>query len=350
MLALLAALVLASDPPVNPVVPKDRQVFQRSGRGQTEVPIEVVAPSRIGRLVASARLASGGDELASAELQKTVVGAPDSTSGFSAKLTLPDGGWYRLAISVDGIAGPAEIARVERFGVGEVFVVAGQSNSANSGEEKIPAQDDRVSSFNGKIWKLAADPMPGVQDASSGGSPWPYLGRDLVAAWNVPIAFSSCGYGGTSVHQWQKGANPVRGKKAPLFDGLLQRVQSLGKFRAILWHQGETDAAAGMSTEEYVREFRALHDDLAKDSGFEPTWIVANVSFVPGIERAKMDAIRTAQQQLWKDNVALQGPDTDDLLGDMRHSQDHIHFSKAGLEAHAQRWAERLIALFPKKS
>ncbi len=348
MLALMCALVLASDPPIAIGSPKDRQVFQRADSGLTEIPVEVVAPSRIGRMVATARPTDGGADLASVELQKTKAGSPDSTSGYSATLALPAGGWYRLAISVDGIAGPVEVARIERFGVGEVFVVAGQSNSSNSGEEKIPSLDDRVSSFDGKTWKLAADPMPGVQDASVGGSPWPFLGQELVAAWNVPIAFASCGYGGTSVHQWQKGADPVRGKKASLFDGLLERVKSVGTFRAILWHQGESDAAAGMSTDDYVREFRALHDDLAKDAGFASAWVVANVSFVPGIERAPMEAIRKAQQRLWKDKVALQGPDTDDLLGNLRHSQDHIHFSKAGLEAHAKRWAERLIALFEK--
>lgn len=349
MLALLCALVLASDPPVAIGSPKDRQVFQRADSGMTDVPVQVVAPSGIGRMVATARPTGGGADLASVELKKTKAGSPDSTSGYSATLALPAGGWYRVGISVDGIAGPVELARIERFGVGDVFVVAGQSNSANSGEEKIPSQVDRVSSFDGHTWKLAADPMPGVQDASSGGSPWPYLGQDLVAAWDVPIAFSSCGYGGTSVQQWQKGANPVRGKKASLFDGLLERVKSVGKFRAILWHQGETDAGAGMSTEDYVRAFRALHDDLAKDAGFSITWVVANVSFVPGIERTQMEAIRKAQQRLWQDKVALQGPDTDDLLGDMRHSQDRIHFSKKGLEAHGKRWAERLVALFPKR-
>lgn len=348
MLAFLAcALVLASDPAVTVKSPQERQVIQRTERPTTPVPVEVVAPTGIGRLVASARPTAGGQELASAELVR-VEGARGETSSFTTKLALPPGGWYRLAISVDGIAGPVEVAHVERFGVGEVFVVAGQSNSSNYGEEKIPALDDRVSAFDGESWSMAADPMPGVQDGSAGGSPWVVCGKDLVAAWNVPVAFASCGYGGTSIGQWQKLASPLEGQKLPLYAALAQRVKALGGVRAILWHQGESDANGGVGAAEYVTAFRALRDALAKDTGSTAPWVVANVSFVPGCDAAKMEAIRAAQQTLWKDKLALQGPDTDDLLGALRHSQDKIHFSKKGLEAHGRRWAERLAALFQK--
>jgi hypothetical protein len=346
---LLGALALASGPPLTVTTPAERQVFQRAADSTTSVPIVVVGPTAIGRLVASARPLTGGSELAHAELEKHTGGGPDSTSSFTARLALPDGGWYRLAVSVDGIAGPVEIAHVERFGVGEVFVVAGQSNSSNYGEEKSPSLEDRVSAFDGQRWTLAADPLPGVQDGSRGGSPWPRCGKELVAAWEVPVAFASCGYGGTSIRQWQPDAKPLQGREKPLFSALAQRVTSLGSVRAILWHQGESDAGAGMSSADYVADFLALREALRAATGSEAPWVVANVSFVPGLDAPKMAAIRAAQQKLWKDEVALQGPDTDELLGEMRHSQDKIHFSAKGLEAHAKRWAERLTALFPKR-
>jgi hypothetical protein len=46
-------------------------------------------------------------------------------------------------------------------GVGEVFVVAGQSNSANHGAEKQVTKTKRVSAFDGTGWQLADDPQPG---------------------------------------------------------------------------------------------------------------------------------------------------------------------------------------------
>lgn len=347
MFALFCALALSADPSVTVRVPQERQVIQRADGATTAVLVEVQAHADAGPLMASVAV-PGAETAKPTELAKQPGGSPEATT-FRGRVELPAGGWYRLAISLNGVAGPVEVARVERFGVGEVFVVAGQSNSANSGEERLLSTDDRVSAFDGAAWTLAADPMPGVQDGSDGGSPWPACGALLAKEWNVPIAFASCGFGGTSIGQWQKDAAPIAQKKEPLYAALVQRARALGKFRAILWHQGESDASMGTSTADYASRFRALRDALTKDLGSSPPWIVAHVSFVPDLDAARMQTIRAAQEQLWKEKVALQGPDTDDLLGAMRHSKDRIHFSKAGLEEHGRRWAARILQLFPRK-
>ena len=44
------------------------------------------------------------------------------------------------------------------MGVGDVFVVAGQSNSANHGEKRQTTQTQRVAAFDGKAWRIANDP------------------------------------------------------------------------------------------------------------------------------------------------------------------------------------------------
>ncbi|MBL8860584.1 MAG: hypothetical protein JNK02_01110 [Planctomycetes bacterium] len=346
--ALLLALLPLSDPPISVVSPKENQVVQRADEGPTPVRVEVSAPSGIGRLTASVRPVRGGAEVAAGELSKAIASAAGSSARFETTLQVPAGGWYRLAIQVDGIAGPVEVARVERFGVGEVFLVAGQSNSANSGEVRLESRDERVAAFDGKSWSLAADPLPGVQDRSDGGSPWPVCGAELVRAWNVPVAFASVGYGGSSIAEWQKDAAAKDRSQKNLYAGLLERAQAIGRFRAILWHQGESDANGGTSTPEYVARFQALRAALQKDLGAPVAWVVAQASFVPGCPQPKMDAVRAAQARLWSEKLALQGPDTDDLQGALRHSVDRIHFSQAGLEAHGKRWAERLVALFQK--
>jgi hypothetical protein len=225
---------------------------------------------------------------------------PGPTQRFHGLLELPGGGWYSLAVA--RAQGEPALAEVAFFGVGEVFVVAGQSNSTNFGEERTTIGDDRVAAFDGERWWIASDPMPGVQDTSDGGSPWPLCGELLRKSLGVPVAFASCGFGGTSLKQWQKGF----GEKAGLYDGLLQRVRALGEFRAILWHQGESDAHAGMKAEEYVELFSKLRRDLAADAGRESTWIVARASFVPGLEQGKMDAVRAGQSEIWKQGLALQ--------------------------------------------
>ncbi len=309
--------------------PREFQVFQRDAKDVGRVRVEVTAPDEVGALGAALDLGAGAAKPWLALAMEDLEGPTRRSHGV---IEVPAGGWYALALSAAETS-PA-LASVRQFGVGEVFVVAGQSNSTNSGEERFPSQDARVAAFDGDRWSLAADPMPGVEDHSQGGSPWPLCGKLLREFLDVPVAFAPCGYGGTSIRQWQKEA----GDKLRLYDGLARRVRVLGEFRAILWHQGETDAASGMSKTEYLELFRKLAGDLAQDTGSRAPWIVAQASFVPGIEAAKMDAIRGAQAALWEKGDALRGPNTDELLDDYRHSKDRVHFSKKGLEAHAARW------------
>lgn len=325
----LPALLLAVASSTDIQSPREFQVFQRGPGNVGRVRVEGTCPDEVKGLGALVVLQAGQGPTWHA---LGIDDLPGPTQRFHGVLELPAGGWYSL--SVAPAQGEAALAEVPFFGVGEVFVVAGQSNSTNFGEERTSTPDDRVAAFDGTRWWIAADPMPGVQDTSDGGSPWPLCGELLRKSLGVPVAFASCGYGGTSLKQWQRSAHlPSR-----LYDGLLQRVRALGEYRAILWHQGESDAHAGMKTEEYVELFSNLRRHLADDSGREATWIVAHASFVPGLEQGRMDAIRAAQAEIWKLGLALQGPDTDDLRGPMRHSKDHIHFSRAGLEVHAARW------------
>ena len=89
---------------------------------------------------------------------------------------------------------------VEHVGVGEVFVIAGQSNSANYGEEKQKAASGLVASFDGKTWRPAADPEPGA--GGNGGSFMPLFGDAMAARYQVPIGIVAMGIGSTSVREW----------------------------------------------------------------------------------------------------------------------------------------------------
>lgn len=336
----LPALLLSVASSADIQSPREFQVVQRGSGNVGRVRVEGTCPDDVNLLGALVGLQPG---VAPSWHALEIDDLPGPTQHFHGVLELPAGGWYSL--SVAPAPGEAALAEVLHFGVGEVFVVAGQSNSTNYGEERTPALDDRVAAFDGSRWWIAADPMPGVQDPSQDGSPWPTCGQLLRKSLGVPVAFASCGFGGTSLRQWQKGGEfENQGEKVRLYDGLLQRVRALGEFRAILWHQGESDASRGMNTEEYVELFSKLRRDLAADSGHEAPWIVARAAFVPGLAREKMAAIRAAQTEIWKLGLALQGPDTDDLQGDLRHSRDHIHFSRTGLEVHAARWFAHIWA------
>jgi hypothetical protein len=53
--------------------------------------------------------------------------------------------------------------------------------------------------------------------------------------------------------------------------------------------------------------------------------------------------IRAAQKSLWEAGLALEGPDSDALKGQLRERNGQgVHFSGQGLREHAARWVEKV--------
>lgn len=273
-------------------------------------------------------------------LDESLEPAPRGADG--SVETLVRGGAWRLARI---LRGDVELVRA-RVLAGEVFVVAGQSNSANWGEERLFSTDERVRAFDGQGWCAADDPLPGVQDDSRGGSPWPVAGAILARELGCGIGFASCGHGGTSIRAWQReGAPACDGGSARLQDALVDRIRALGGARGVLWHQGEADADVGMPREVYLHLFEQLRSQVAEASGAAPAWWIARATFVPGRAPALLAGVRSAQVELATRRGLHAGPDTDALLGPLRHSVDGIHFSRAGLVAHGEAWAAAILQI-----
>lgn len=283
---------------------------------------------------------------------------------FCTTRELPAGGWYRLEAraSVDGKV-VAETA-TEHFGIGELFVVAGQSNSANHGEELQETRSGMVASFDGQRWKLAKDPQAGA--SGTGGSFMPPLGDALAKRFGVPVGFVPCGIGATSVREWLPAGvnfpNPptLLGRVRQLPDGswtsdgkafqaLVGSIKACGPQgpRAVLWHQGESDANQADSTrtlpgELYRKYLETIIRESRKSCGRETPWFVSQASYhIPGDEASP--EIRAAQASLWKDGIALEGPDSDALKGELRENGGKgVHFSGKGLREHAAKWEEKV--------
>jgi len=248
-------------------------------------------------------------------------------------MRIPAGGWYSLEIRARKEGEIVATEQDDRFGVGEVFVGAGQSNSTNYGEFKTSQKSGMVSSFSGTHWQLADDPQPGVADSSQGGSFWPTFGDEMYEKYGVPIGVATTGYGGTSVNQWQPDGGLFR-------DWMMTRIHQLGPtgFRALLWHQGESDVQ--MPADEYYSKLRNVILSSRTQAGWEFPWFVAQASY-HNPEKPQFDNIRQAQEKLWDDAVALAGPDTDTLTGDHRDLDGKgIHLSPKGLKSHGKMWVE----------
>ena len=321
----------APDADVTILSPRNYQVFQR----QTK---------QAGRLLISGRVRSACDRVEARITGKSVAGIlPGAwqpltllpvTQGFNTTLTMSAGGWYKVEVRALKSGQTVAQSTIENVGIGEVFVGAGQSNSTNSGEEHIQPTSGMVSAFSGSRWQIANDPQPGTHDNSGGGSFWPAFGDAMYQKYHVPIGVAVTGHGGTSVNQWQPDGE--------LFRWMMTRIYELGPngFRAVLWHQGESDTA--MATDDYASRLTTVIQASKQLAGWEFPWFVAQVSYHNPRE-VSFTSTRDADKKLWDANIALEGPDTDTLTGDNRDTGGQgIHFSRKGLLAHGQMWADKV--------
>ena len=338
-------------------VPMDYQVFQRQTLHEGVVRVRGHAPQ--------------GTEKVEVQLGGAWLPAELSNGTFSADVKCSPAGWYVCRARAMGSGKLLAMAAVPHVGVGEVFVVAGQSNAANHGEERQKTKTGLVAAFDGRRWQPANDPQPGA--GGEAGSFMPPLGDAIAEQFHVPVGIVACAAGGTSVRQWlPKGAtfsNPPTvlynvaqlpggqwESRGELFAAMAGRMKQLGPhgFRAVLWHQGESDANQGDATHTLPgRLYRQYLEKVIRDScheiGWDAPWFVAQASYHTPDDRGS-DDIRAAQKALWQTGVALEGPDTDALAGDYRDSGGKgVHFSGKGLRAHAALWAEKVTPWLAKQ-
>ncbi|MCY2952685.1 MAG: hypothetical protein NTU53_12045 [Planctomycetota bacterium] len=370
-IAIVSAVLLAvrlSAHAANLDSPLERQVFQRNAEEWAEVRVVGTVPTSASLVEAKAELGAG---LRGKATDWIVVaqGAQIKDGKFSGSLRLATGGWYSLKVrfrkSTDDQTVLSE-ASVEYVGVGEVFVIAGQSNSSNHGQEKQETTTGLVAAFDGKHWQLANDPQPG--GSGGAGSFMPPFGDAMAGTFKVPVGIVACGIGATSVREWlpkgMKFSNPptLQGRvrklpsgewesKGEAFEMLTARMKQLGPkgFRAVLWHQGESDAEQPdpkrtLPGKLYRQYLEQVIRDSRKEIGWDVPWFVALVSSHGG---NGVPDIRAGQKSLWDDGIALEGPDSDALRGDLRAG---VHFSGKGLREHGARWAGKVAPWLEKQT
>jgi hypothetical protein len=357
----ISAQNLAGEDQIAMASPLDYQVFQRESLWEGKVEIRGTIHFPIDRIEASL---SGNSLKGPWTSERQRISFNRKSGHFNSLVSAPSGGFYELRLRFIQNGSVVKELIVGHVGIGEVFVIAGQSNSTNYGETPQVSSTGMVSSFSGVSWAIANDPQLGVQDNSNKGSFIPAFGDTLYRKYHVPIGIASVGYGSTSVRQWLpvddrvmtmpqmtkfilRDADGRLVSDGTLFNGLMARVNQLGKrgFRAVLWHQGESDANQlpehQISPDTYREMLTRVIDESQRRAGWSFPWFVAEATYHPG--QPSDPAIEQAQRSLWESGVAQEGPDTDTLTEAYRQANGKgIHFNSLGLQTHGALWADKV--------
>jgi hypothetical protein len=120
---------------------------------------------------------------------------------------------------------------------------------------------------------------------------------------------------------------------------MLRRIKAVGgRVRAVLFWQGEADAACRTPRSTYAALLRRLGDDVQQDCG-APLVAAQIGDYGPRYSGSAVDAVRLAQQSCWGTSNVLAGPVLYDIdLG------GHIHFLAGGDVARAaRRWTAAIL-------
>ena len=169
---------------------------------------------------------------------------------WTVTFTLPEGGLYRLeaVFSTDADAEWSWCGRVKlvrHIGVGELFLLAGQSNMSGYGRESAhdPVQLGVHLYGNNGRWNLAAHPLndsidsiyPENYELANATSPALAFARTVMNRLHVPVGLITAALGGSPLRSWHPEEDGV------LYRAMLRRLDAVGDVGNILWYQGCSD-------------------------------------------------------------------------------------------------------------
>ncbi len=395
LITLLLSIAKLSHSQISITYPVVRQIFQRDLNNQAVVTITGSYSLPIDTVQVRFIPVKSGQ---GTSIDWTVIKSSPLGGLFKGTVTVK-GGWYIMEVRgmLNGkIVG--NITSLERVGVGEVFVIAGQSNAGGSGNleaNETAASDDRVNCANfisprtyfASYPALHADVSQfaitifsrltkGSAIAPTGLGPyyWGKVGDALVAKLNVPVMFFNTAWGGSSLKTWRESAeNPKVSLPFEYFDNpypagypyanlnavLRYYGINLG-VRAVLWMEGETHNAFNLAaiagkkplpttTESYLSDLTRLIKKSRQDLGTNKlTWVVARTSYssFAGLTNCTSSGpspeIVAAQNKAIADpslSPILPGPESDRIqTSRLGERSDCIHFTGSGLDDIANAW------------
>ncbi len=374
MLLALANRVIGQS--TNPVIkityPNSRAIFQRENDNTSTIYLSGSYYQTVDSVQARVVAENAGQGI---DTDWSTIQRNPRGSVFQGALRVK-GGWYQL--EVRAFAGSSVIGSdvMRKIGVGEVFIITGQSNAQGFQHYGATgATDDRVNCVtydNSTANSLADPPAPSFQQLSAnsligprGQSAWCWgvLGDLIAKQYQVPVLFINTAWQATTIKNWSESADGKVTKNIYAIGtpnenfppGMpyanlviaLRYYCSLQGLRAVLWQQGETDnVPLNSSRAEYRSNMQYIVNKTRADTQRYPAWVLARSSYSNSkvnqdIIQGQNDVINT-----YNNNV-FAGPFTDNI---QIPRFDDVHFGNKpgsdGLVQLGQAWFNSMSGVF----
>ena len=285
--------------------PVSNQVMQRNASGVASLSVTAYAHYPYTRISAALIPIEGNVNVA----QEQLLEADQLAQGFLHTTFSARTGWYRLKLTATAASGITDSSVVARVGVGEVFLIAGNSNAM--GLPGLGAKDasSNVVSFNainktlnnenitvapdGPMTVPTFEPLKSSNNIFPNGETswyWGELGNLLFQRWKTPVLFFNTAWAAANSENYRDAAsgkdayNLYVGKYWPNRQpysnivNTMRYMTSLTGIRAVLWAHGENDAQLGFNETQYFDGIRTLIQNSRRDSGYNLPWYIARNS------------------------------------------------------------------------
>jgi hypothetical protein len=188
---------------------------------------------------------------------------PLSVSGnsFSERIDkIPVGGPYTVDFVMLDREGCVEYSlygdKVYHLFVGDIYLIAGQSNAAGMGRGAVydPPELGVSVMRNLEKWDIASTPFSSELRHNMFLS----FAKTLRGATGIPIGLIPCAACDSPLSRW------LTSEDGDLYDRAILAVGDR-RIKGVLWYQGCRDAGDGVSCEDYLRRFSELVLDLRRD-------------------------------------------------------------------------------------
>ncbi|WP_435355764.1 sialate O-acetylesterase [Emticicia sp. SJ17W-69] len=341
--------------------PVNRAIFQRNQSNTGVIPLGGTFQARVDRIDARLIPIKGGNAV-----DWTPVAVNPNFGTFTGGI-YSQAGWYKLEIRAFRGGTIVGTASLDKVGIGEVLIIAGQSNAQGyEGKGNPPANDERVNCIsNYYSYDNTEPPFPVVSQLSenvkiaplgNGSWCWGRLGDLLAQKLNVPILFINTAYEAMGIEDWSKSADGDRGfnyytgnyeRPGYPFENLKKSLHYYANMfgaRGILWHQGETDNDKKTSTAKYKDALEYLIRKSRGETGKNISWMVSRVSRVKS--GTYQPVIEGQNETIREVANVFEGPETDVITA----RPDGVHFDGNSLIQLAEAWNNKFDANFFAKS